>query len=154
MSSTFFTLTVFLLLFCQVLCFYVVVPQVLWIWKSFFYPQGFFTLHTFPTFATVLQVLQIWERFFYPQTFFTLNSFWTFGAMGCFTNLLSRDPWSKQFFLEVAGLSNRGLKHRPGPSVCLNHTVFSKIFFLVGSIYVLQPYRTLYQNLPGFEPTL
>ena len=43
------------------------------IWKSIFYSQAFFTLHFFPTFATVSRVLRIWESLFYPQEFFTLN---------------------------------------------------------------------------------
>ena len=45
-------------------------------------------------------------------------------------------------------------KYRPDPSFCLNHTVFSKSYYSVGSIYVLRPYRALYQPLPGFELTI
>ena len=35
-------------------------------------------------------------------------------------------PGSRQFFLEGYRASHSGSKHRPGPSVCLNHTVFSE----------------------------
>ena len=47
--------------------------------ELFFYSQMFFTLHTFPIFATVPRVLRIWESFIYSQTFFTLHSFPAFG---------------------------------------------------------------------------
>ena len=40
--------------------------------------------------------------------------------------LLSRLPWGRQFSLEGCTASHWGLKHRPSPSFCLNHTVFSK----------------------------
>ena len=33
---------------------------------------------------------------------------------------------SRQFLSEGCGATHWGLKYRPGPSVCLNHTVFSK----------------------------
>ena len=46
-SSTFFAVTVLY----QVLRFCVVVSRVLRIWESFFYPQAFFTLQSFPTFG-------------------------------------------------------------------------------------------------------
>ena len=66
-SSFFFTLTVsFAGFFCQILLFCVVIPRVLQTWESLLYPQAFFTLHSFSTFATIQQVLQIWDRFFYP----------------------------------------------------------------------------------------
>ena len=65
MSPTFFTLTAFQLLFCQVLSFCVV----------------------------VLWVPQIPESFFYPQAVFSLHSFLTFGTTGTCTNLISRVLW-------------------------------------------------------------
>ena len=37
-------------------------------------------------------------------------------------------PGSRQFFLEGSRTSHWGSKHRPRPSVCLNHTVFSKSY--------------------------
>ena len=40
--------------------------------------------------------------------------------------LLSMLPWCGQFCLEGCSAFNWGSKHRPGPSVCLNHTGFSK----------------------------
>ena len=36
----------------------------------------------------------------------------------------------------------------------VKQTVFSKRYQLVGSIYLLRPYGTLYQLLPGFEKTI
>ena len=44
--SRVFSFFTFLRYFC------VAVPRVLRIWESFFYSQAFFTLHSFPTFAT------------------------------------------------------------------------------------------------------
>ena len=67
---------------------------------------------------------------------------------------LSRLPWDQQFFLEGRRTSHWGSKHRPGLSVCLNHTVFSRRYYSVGSIYVLRLYGTLYQPLPDFKPTV
>ena len=61
-------------------------------------------------------------------------------------------PGSRQFFLEVAEPPNCGSKHRPSPSVCLNHTVFSQRYY-----FYLCPKaigRKLYQLLDGFELTL
>ena len=43
-------------------------------------------------------------------------------------------PGSPQFFLEGCRASHWGLKHTPGPSVCLNQTVFSKRYQSVDSI--------------------
>ena len=73
--------------------------------------------------GTVLpRVLRIWESVFYSQTFFTLHSFPTFGTT-CFYQGF---PGSRQFFLEGCRASYWGTKRRPGLSVCLNYTVFSK----------------------------
>ena len=55
--------------------------------------------------------------------------------------------------LKVAGPPSE-VQTQTNPYVCLNHTVFSKRYYSVGSIYVLRPYGTLYQPLPGFEPTI
>ena len=41
--------------------------------------------------------------------------------------LLSRLTWDRHFCLEGCRASHWGSKHIPGPSVCLNHTVFSKM---------------------------
>ena len=98
-SSFFFTLTVsFAGVFCQILLFCVVIPRVLQTRKNLLYPQAFFTLHSFPTFAKIQQVLQIWDRFFCPQKFFTLPSFTTFGTMTCCSNLLTRISWEPTIF--------------------------------------------------------
>ena len=52
--------------------------------------------------------------------------------------------------MKVAGPLTE-VRNRSGASVCLNHTgVLQKV--LVGRS--LRPYGTLYQPLPGFEPTL
>ena len=77
--------------------------------------------------VVVSWVLRIWESVFYSQSFFTLNSFL----------LLSRLPWDRQFCFEGCRASHWGSTHRPGPSVCLNHTVFGKRYYLVGSTYAL-----------------
>ena len=87
---------------------------------------------------------------FYPLVFLTLHSFPTF-CKSCFYQDF---PGSRQFFLGGCMASHRGLKHRPVPSVCLNHTVFSKSYYLTGSIYVLRPYGILFHSLPDFESTL
>ena len=109
---------------CQVLRFCVVVRRVLRIWESFFYFQAFFLLHSFPTFATVAWVLRIWGGLLYCQAFFTLHSFSKFGTT-CFYQGFSG---SRQFFHEGWRTYHWGLKQRPGPSACLNHTVFRKSY--------------------------
>ena len=48
MSPIFFILTTFLLLFCQVLCFCIVIPRVPRIWESFFLPLGVFYVTLLP----------------------------------------------------------------------------------------------------------
>ena len=74
--------------------------------------------------VTVLpRVLRIWESL-------TLHSFPTLGTT-CFYQGFRG---SRQFFLECCRASHLGSKHRPGPSGCLNHTVFSRRYSSVGSI--------------------
>ena len=51
--------------------------------RDLFLLAGVFCLILLPTFAKVPQVLWIWENFFYPETFFNLHSFPTFGTT-CF----------------------------------------------------------------------
>ena len=110
------------LLFCQVLHFCLVVPQLLRIWQCY----GFLTLRRFLPYTLSPHLSQYREcyvfdgAFFYSQAFFTLYSFRTFGA----TN--QGFPESRQFFLEVFRALHWGLEHWPCPSACLNHTVFSK----------------------------
>ena len=72
--------------------------------------------------VVVPRVLRIWESFFYSQALFTLHAFPKFGKT-CFYQGFS-GSW--QFFLEGCRVSYWSSKHKPGPSVCLNHTVFSK----------------------------
>ena len=118
--------------------------------RDLFLLSGVFCLILLPTFAKVPQVLRIWENFFYPETFFNLHSFPTFGTT-CFYHGF---PGSRHFFHEGCRASHWGSKHRPSPYLCLNHILFSKKYYLVGSIFVLRSYRTLYLPLPGFEITL
>ena len=107
--SFFFTLTVsFAGFFCQILLFCVVIPRVLQTWESLLYPQAFFTLHSFPTFATIQQVLQIWDRFFLPPEVF------------CFTFLY--DIWHNDMLLQPAykdflGADNFSLKLQDLPTL-------------------------------------
>ena len=149
MSLTFFAMTAFLLLFCQVLRFGVAVPLVLRIWESFFSVRRFYlTLlpHIYHSSASATDL----RGLFYSLVFLTLHSFPTF-CINCFYQDF---PGNRHFFLEGCMASHRGLKHRAGPSVCLNHTVFSKSYYSVGSIYVLRSYGILYHSLPDFESTL
>ena len=93
---------------------------------NFLYHDCFFVLFCFLALrfcVAVPRVLWIWEESFsYSQTFFISHSFRTFGTT-CFYQGF---PGSQQFFFKGCRASNRGSKHRPSPSVCLNHTVFSK----------------------------
>ena len=96
--------------------------------SSELYP-GYFRLLYFS--VTILpRALQFLVGIFYPQAFFTLRFFPTFGKI-CFYQGF---PGSRQFFLEGCRTSHWGSQHRPGPCVCLNHTVFSKRYKSVGSI--------------------
>ena len=115
-----------------------------------FYPCCFFCCFFFFFFnfcVVVLWLLWIGEIFFYPQPFFTLNSYPAFGASTTATCLYQGFPGSWQFFSEGCRASYCGSKHRSNPSVCLNYTVFSKRYYLVGSIYVLRPAVEHYINL-------
>ena len=42
--------------------------------------------------------------------------------------LLSRLPWGRQFSLQVCRAFHWCSKHRPGPTVCLSHTVQQTVF--------------------------
>ena len=57
------------------------------------------------------------------------------------------------FPLRLQGLPLR-FKTQTKSIFCLNRTVFSRSYQSVGFVYVLRSYRTLYQPLSGFEPTL
>ena len=57
-------------------------------------------------------------------SFLSLHSFSIFGTT-CFYQGF---PGSRQFFLEGCRASHWGLKHRPSPLVCLNHSVHQKTF--------------------------
>ena len=90
------------------------------------------------------------RELFYLQDIFTLRFFPTFGIT-CFYQGFTR---SQPFFFDDRRAYHWVSKLRPGPSVCLNYTEFSKRYSLIGSVYMLRPYGTLYQPLPGFEPTI
>ena len=86
------------------------------------------------------QVLRIWESVFYLQAFFTLHP-------SCFLRL----PWRHQFNIKVRRSSCCGSKHSRGLTICLNHTVFTKRYYLVGSIYLLCSAVKHYISLAGLE---
>ena len=68
-------------------------------------------------------------------------------TMGCFINqpaFYEGFPRSWQFFLEDCRASYCGSKHRPSPTVCLNHKVFS--------IYMIN--KKLYLNLSKYVDKL
>ena len=67
------------------------------------------------------RVLRIWESFFHFSAFFTSHSFLAFG-----TNCFYQGFPGKSFSALKVAWSSVGSKHRPGPSVCLNHILFSK----------------------------
>ena len=90
-----------------------------------FYSQVVFTLHSIPTFATVLRVLQIWESLFYSQAFFTLHSFPTFGTT-CFYQGF---PWSRQFFLERCRASTK-LRNIDPTHLFESHSVRQKLLVI------------------------
>ena len=71
------------------------------------------------------RVLRFWVGIFYPQAFFTLHSFMTFWhipdilAQPAFIKV---SLGAGSYFLESCRASYWSLKHRPGPSVCLIHS--------------------------------
>ena len=148
MWLTFFVMTAFLLLFYQVLRFGVAVSTT--DLRKLFFLSGVFYLTLLPHIYHSTASATDLRGLFYPLVFLTLHSFPTF-CKSCFYQDF---PGSRQFFLGGCMASHRGLKHRPVPSVCLNHTVFSKSYYLTGSIYVLRPYGILFHSLPDFESTL
>ena len=95
--------------------------------REFFLLSGVFYLTHLPhichstTSATHLRELSC------SQAFFTLHSFPRFGTTDVASTCIYQSfLGSQQFFLEGCRASYWGSKHRPGPSVCLNYTVFSK----------------------------
>ena len=65
------------------------------------------------------RALRFWVGVFYPQAVFTLRSFTDISDSTC---IYEGFPRSWQFFLEVCRALYWSLKHRTGPSVCLNHS--------------------------------
>ena len=80
------------------------------------------------------RVLQIWERFFYSQVFFLPS--WNLVQSAFMKTPLGL---AVQFNLEGCRAFHWGPRHRSClfPYVCLNHTVFGKSYYLVGSSYML-----------------
>ena len=75
------------------------------------------------SFSTILlislpQALRPGVGIFYPLAFFNLCSF-----NSILTCVYQSFPGSRQFFLEVCRASYWSSKHRPGPSVCLIHSI-------------------------------
>ena len=92
---------------------------------------------------------------FYPQAFFTLHSFPTFSVTTTTTCFYRDFPESWQFFLEGCRVAHCNSKYIPDPSVYLDHTVFSKGYYSIGSTLCVTLWReVLYTTLAGFEPTL
>ena len=129
----------FVLLYCESYAF-----------QRAFSAQAFFTLHSFPTFATVLQVLQIRERLFYSQVFFTLHSFPTFDIIGCFTNLLSRVHWELTVFPWCFSASQLGFKIQTWFTKCFESpSVQQKV--LLGRFYLwVKTLRMIILTSSGF----
>ena len=95
---------------------------------SVFISPSFFTVTVFCQvlrFCVVLQrMLRIWESFFLLSgvLYLTLRpEIWH-------TLLLSRLPWGRQFSLQGCRAFHWCSKHRPGPTVCLSHTVQQTVF--------------------------
>ena len=95
---------------------------------SVFISPSFFTVTVFCQvlrFCVVLQrMLRIWESFFLLSgvLYLTLRpEIWH-------NLLLSRLPWGRQFSLQGCRAFHWCSKHRPGPTVCLSHTVQQTVF--------------------------
>ena len=95
---------------------------------SVFISPSFFTVTVFCQvlrFCVVVQrMLRIWESFFLLSgvLYLTLRpEIWH-------NLLLSRLPWGRQFSLQGCRAFHWCSKHRPGPTVCLSHTVQQTVF--------------------------
>ena len=87
------------------------------------------------------------ECYGYARAFFDLRRFLPYTPSDIWHNLLSsRFHWGRKFSFECCRASHRGSNHRPGPSVCLNDTVFSKCYYLMGSTYLLEAATYYYIN--------
>ena len=110
-SSGFFISPLILLLLFRVFSFH----QLSLPWLFFFFFRCF-------VFVLLYRMCHGFERAFFPLSrclLTLLPDIWH-------NLLLSMLPWGGQFCLERCRAFNWGSKHRPGPSVCLNHTGFSK----------------------------
>ena len=123
------------------------------IWLFFFECFHFTNLFTVTIFWQALcffvvepRVLRIKKIFFYSQVFFTSHSFSIFGTVTFYPGF----PRGDSSVLKAVGLP-LNLKTQTR-SICLfeSHNVQEKVLVC----NVLRPYWTLYQPLPGFEPTI
>ena len=102
-------------------------PRVLRFWVNIFYPQAFFTLHSFPTNLHIPDIL-------------TRPAFIKF-SLG-----------AGSYFFESCRTSYWSSKHRPGPSVCLIHSNpqssmhFSFVFMHINNAEVLLMVKTLIRS--------
>ena len=93
--------------------------------SSVFISPTFFTMTVFFTCFVFVLLYRMCHGF--ERAFFTLSRCLLTLLPDIWHDLLlSMLPWGGQFCLEGCRAFNWGLKHRPGPSVCLNHTGFSK----------------------------
>ena len=120
---------------------------------SVFISPSFFTVTVFCQvlrFCVVVpRMLRIWESFFYSQAFFTLHCVPKFGTT-CFYQGF---PGAGNSAFKVAGPST-DVRNTDRVQLFVWVTLFSKRYLSLGSIYVLRSCGTLYNHLPGFEPTL
>ena len=89
------------------------------------------------------------RAFFYSQAFFTLHCVPKFGTT-CFYQGF---PGAGNSAFKVAGPST-DVRNTDRVQLFVWVTLFSKRYLSLGSIYVLRSCGTLYNHLPGFEPTL
>ena len=116
---------------CFFRCFFFVFFFHHWFYYCFlsvFISPSFFTVTVFCQvlrFCVVVQrMLRIWESFFLLSgvLYLTLRpEIWH-------NLLLSRLPWGRQFSLQGCRAFHWCSKHRPGPTVCLSHTVQQTVF--------------------------
>ena len=99
--------------------------------------------------VAVPRVLQVWESFFTLRSFLPYNPFRHLAQP-----ILSRLPWEMTVLpWRLLGLPLK-FKTQTRPIFLFeSHSVQQKV--LVGRFYLcVKPYGTLYQSLPGFEPTI
>ena len=113
---------------CFFMCFFFFHHWFYYCFFSVFISPSFFTVTVFCQVlrfcVVVLRMLRIWESFFLLSgvLYLTLRpEIWH-------NLLLSRLPWGRQFSLQGCRAFHWCSKHRPGPTVCLSHTVQQTVF--------------------------